>query len=381
MAIRRVLIDVMWAREPDTVAGNWARSKRDYVTAMNHLSLRTQSLLPLLGNPKVEDRLGMGVAILMVVTSLRAGVNSTNIQYNTMQKTPTWYGNGFDAGSRYTCDTVIGLDQKKQYLSSGHTFGKWFSRFMKMKGVRLRMGMVHRQNEALTSGLVLGICRVAKGDWRNVVGTDRQVEIEDRVCFTLLAFGAGLRGEEVPLVDLEGLLTFWMETHQEEDRHIMITLQGRFKGKVDQCWHIVPICNVTQSGIPFRLWMERIMYRWVRLQGQSKGWLFEATPGKRAKFGRYQEYFRTLIDLARERESRLLPASVLTNDFSLWRLPRRGAVLETTNNKLEVKVIELINRWRKKEATRSSEAGLPMRQVYTQVRSTLPTMMEFSWAL
>jgi hypothetical protein len=27
VTIRRVLLDVMWAREPDTVAGNWARAK------------------------------------------------------------------------------------------------------------------------------------------------------------------------------------------------------------------------------------------------------------------------------------------------------------------------------------------------------------------
>jgi hypothetical protein len=79
------------------------------------------------------------------------------------------------------------------------------------------MGMVRRQNEALTTNLVLGMCRVTKGNWRSAVGTDRQVEIEDMVCFILLAFGAGLRGEEVTLVKLEGLLTFWMETHQVED--------------------------------------------------------------------------------------------------------------------------------------------------------------------
>jgi hypothetical protein len=127
VSIQRVLIAVMWAREPDTVAGNWARSKRDYVMATNHLSLRTQSLLPVLGNPKVGDKLGMGVAILTVVTSLRAGVNTTNIQYDTMQKMQTWYGNAFDAGLGYTCNMVIGLDQKKQYLSSSKTFGR--SRF------------------------------------------------------------------------------------------------------------------------------------------------------------------------------------------------------------------------------------------------------------
>ena len=101
------------------------------MTAINHLSLRTESLLPVLGNPMVTDRVGMGVAILTVVTSLWAGINSSNIQYDTMRKTPTWYRNALDAGSEYTCDTVVGLDQKKQYLSSSHTFGKWFSRFMR----------------------------------------------------------------------------------------------------------------------------------------------------------------------------------------------------------------------------------------------------------
>ncbi len=154
--------------------------------------------------------------------------------------------------------------------------------------------------------------------------------MEDTVCFTLIAFGAGLRGEEVPLVDLGGLLTFWMETREEEVRYMMITLQGRFKGEVDQRWHIVPICDTTsRSGIPFRLWMERIMYRRVTLESRVKGWLFEGEPGSKAKFGKYQEYFRSLVDAAREMDRRLMPAVVKTNDFSLWRSPRRGTVLET----------------------------------------------------
>ena len=43
----------------------------------------------------------------------------------------------------------------------------------------------------------------------------------------------------------------------------------------------------------------------------------------------------------------------------------------TTNKDIPNKFIKLINRWRKKEAAKGSEVGLPMRQVYTQVRSTL----------
>jgi hypothetical protein len=194
------------------------------------------------------------------------------------------------------------MDQKKQYLSSSHTFGKWFSCFM--RGARLRMGMVRRQNEALTLELVLRICSVVEGEWRAVQNPARQVDVEDTVCFMLLGFGAGLRGEKVPLVNLEGLLMFWMETREEEDKYMMITLQGRFEGEVDQRWHIVPICNVTRLGlgIPFRLWMERIMYQRVRLQGRSNGWLFEQKHGKPVKCGTYQDYFWTLIDIARQQD-------------------------------------------------------------------------------
>ncbi len=98
--------------------------------------------------------------------------------------------------------------------------------------------------------------------------------------------------------------------------------------------------------------------------------------------GQYDALYKALVDQeARERHPRLLSEAVKTKDFSLWRSPRIGAVLETTNQDVSEKVIELINRWRKKEAAKGSEAGLTMRQVYTQVRSTLPTMLNFSKAL
>ena len=111
------------------------------------------------------------------------------------------------------------------------------------------------------------------------------------------------------------------------------------------------------------------------MQSRSNGWLLEQKPGKPAKFGTYQDYFRTLIDLARQQDPRLLPSSVETTHFSLLRSLRRGAVLETTNHNVDIKVIKLINWWHKKEAGRGSEVGLPMRQVYTQVRSTLPVFV------
>jgi hypothetical protein len=159
-AIRRVLLDVMWAREPNTVALSWSRTKRDFDMALNHLSLNHHTILPVLGNPMVEDCIGLGVALTTVLALLQPGKNAAMVQFDTMQKTQTWYANAYNAGENFSCETVVGLDQKKQYVSTGHTFGKWFARFM--RGACLRMGMVRRQNKALTLKLVLVICGEAE---------------------------------------------------------------------------------------------------------------------------------------------------------------------------------------------------------------------------
>ena len=84
------------------------------------------------------------------------------------------------------------------------------------------------------------------------------------------------------------------------------------------------------------------------MQGRSNGWLFEQKPEKPAKFGTYKDYFRNLINLARQQDPRLLPSLVETTDFSLWQSLHRGAVLETTNHTVDIKVIKLINWWCKK---------------------------------
>jgi hypothetical protein len=165
------------------------------------------------------------------------------------------------------------------------------------------------------------------------------------------------------------------------ERYMMITLSGCYKGEVDSRWHLVPISDHTHSNIPFRLWMERVMARRVNRQHRSKGWLFETRTGARAKFGNYNDTFHSLVALAHTTNSRLVPHAIELDDFSLWQSPRQGAVLETTQRGIDSKVMELINRWRSKEGVKGSVPNLPMRQVYTEVKSTLPTMLKYSQAL
>ena len=98
---------------------------------------------------------------------------------------------------------------------------------------------------------------------------------------------------------------------------MMITILERIKGEVDSFWHMVSICDKTQSNIPFCLWMERVMQRRVDWQHRTKGWLFETKTGARAKFGKYDSTFRSLVPLAWATNSRLVPNAIEPDDFSL----------------------------------------------------------------
>ena len=377
IAIRRVMLDAFWSREPSTVGANWRRARADYLSTTNMLSIK--DFLPVLGWAIVEDRVGLASALMTIITSLREGINTENIQYDTMRKTAAWLANVFNAGENYNNNSVLGGDRSKQTLSNCPTHGVFNTRAR--KGARLRMGMVRRQNEALTSELLLAMHRVAEEEWNGARTPGVREELEEVMAFMLIGFGAGLRGEEVPLTSMEGLLTFWEETSTEADPYMMMTLYGRFKTEMNERWHCVPISDNTRSKIPFRRWLERLLHRRVNVQGRTTGWLFSKPNGNREKFATFDEEFRQLIVRAREKYPSVLPAAVGVNDFSLWRSLRRGAVLETTNQDVSEKVIELINRWRKMEAAKGSLPGLPMRQVYTQVRSTVPVMLLYSKAL
>ena len=74
------------------------------------------------------------------------------------------------------------------------------------------------------------------------------------MCFMIIGFMLSLRGEEVPLTSLTGLIEYWSEGFrlEEHERHVMITLQGKFKGEDYLCWHCLPLADVSASKVPSR---------------------------------------------------------------------------------------------------------------------------------
>ena len=109
--------------------------------------------------------------------------------------------------------------------------------------------------------------------------------------YVLDGFGAGLRGEEVPLISLAGMLHFWEETRREDDPYIMVTMYGQSKGETGFRWHYLPISDCTRSGIPHRRWIGRLIHRRITVQGRSDGWLFWLAKGKKSRILDYAPDF------------------------------------------------------------------------------------------
>ena len=249
VSIRRANLDAFWARASSTVAVNLSRLRLDYRSGMVMYDLKDP--LPHLGNEVVEDRLGMNAALFTLNASLRPGKYADHLQPDSSRKTRTWYNNAHMAGKGYHTGTLYAKDEKKLHATSSPTAGEWFSRFV--LGGKVRTGQTRKQNEAFTSALVLACCEVAELLWVAAETEEEKEKLEELMAFMLMEFGAVLRGEEVHLVSLAGMLSFWEECTTSATPHIMVTLKGRFKGETGHRWQCVPIAVHNRTGIPFKL--------------------------------------------------------------------------------------------------------------------------------
>jgi hypothetical protein len=373
--IRRASLDAMWGRASSTVKANLSRVQKDYRASQEVFAIRKP--LPELGWDKLEDRVGMGVALMTLHSSLRRGKYAETLQFDTMRKTPTWYGHMHRGGRAYNTETLYAQDERRVRSSTCPTDGEWFTRFK--LGAKLRMGQIRKQNEALTPDIIHALDHVAEEEWNLAEPESDQRMIEDLMSFVLIEFCAGLRGEEVPLISLEGMLRFWHTTTALRERpHVVLTLHGRFKGEAGERWHCVPIAVKTRTGLPVFKWLERLMRRRTVVEKRESGWLFGDAQGKRRRFGFYDPLFLEMLTRARSSRPECMDQVVELEDFSLWRSGRRGATTEAGNQKVSAHVIDLMGRWRQKEAAKGSQPGLPMRQVYTQVKSSFPAMLLYS---
>ena len=370
--IRRALLDVMWSRTTDTVKSTFNRMRRDCEEAEKELAVG--HIFPKMGNPTAKDEDGMGLAIIMLHASLRKGVYANHLQFDTVRKTVSWAWHAWTAVMRGEDGAVFASDDKTMHACEAPTRSKWFQRFV--MGVKKRMGVTRKQDEALTSEQLRALQELGDLLWERAEGVEEKRRIANVMAFVVIGFCASLRGEEVPLVSLKGLLSFWEETMVKG--FLMLTLRGRFKGENNLKWHLVPVVDETSSGIRARRWVHRLVHLRLTEDRVEEGPLFVDGNGKRAKMRDFNSTFQEFVGLARDRSPEAFSSKVEIEDYNLRRSLRRGSTTQAHNNKTPVATIELVNRWRKREAARGAEPGLEMRQVYTQALTAVDATLEYS---
>ena len=106
--------------------------------------------------------------------------------------------------------------------------------------------------------------------------------------------------------------------------------------------------------------------------------MFYRDNGSKASIGDYDHIPRNLLERGQKMHPEFLTTGFFIGNFSLRRSLRRGATTEAENKNVDTEAIEIINICRKREATRGTEAGLSMRQVYTQVYKAVVESLRFS---
>jgi len=375
LCIRRACLDAFWSRESGTVLGNLSRFKLDYFSGLAVFSMECQ--LPVFGSAQVEDKVGMWGALFMLNASLRPGRNAPRVQFDVSRRTLSWLNAMYQASSYATSEMVLTNQDKTFHIIQGPVTSLWRER--NTKGFKRRVGIQRKQNEPLTMALMLAILKLAEEDWKRSKSAYEKKTIEEFVCFMIIGFMLSLRGEEVPLASLTGMLEYWSEGFNlgEHERHVMITLKGKFKGEDYLRWHCLPLADVSKSKVPSRRWLSRLVSRKISA-GKMTGWLFARSAKKRGTIADYDPTFRAYLTRVRMLDGKLFLKGVEIGDYSLRRSLRRGATSHAMNNEVHPTVIDEINRWRTYANARGCEAGFTLAQVYSSVRHTIPTKIKYS---
>ncbi len=126
----RANLDAFWGRANTTVLAN-RRNLDQLVKLWDEVGLTPDHLLPPLGPYPDKDVQGVGVAVAMLVKSMKPGChNHAYTQFEMMRKLRAAYSNMFHASARSNTETLtLGRDVWKSFLTTCPTQYGWFERF------------------------------------------------------------------------------------------------------------------------------------------------------------------------------------------------------------------------------------------------------------
>ena len=169
---------------------------------------------------------------------------------------------------------------------------------------------------------------ILKEDWaRYTDDPTKRLEMPLTTMFLIGDFSGGLRGEELPKMELGAIQKYWSEALEHPNTpHVPLVLSGRFKQTDGEWLYFLPLACHSQAGIEICLWAYRLLQTY-RVLGVVSGPVFRfAHKGAkimRSLVGDLDVLFHGVLARVQERWPRVLPPTVKVQDeisvrWSLW---------------------------------------------------------------
>ena len=258
IVIRRINLDIVWAREPSTIQKNIGYLKNLIATCE---SSGFSPQLPALGPFPLKDDMGIAIAFSMIIQSLRPGRHrKTYTQFVTIRKQRSAFNNLYNVSveAAATSQVLAIGSQSSGRITACSTNSIWFSCWV--AGCETRMGFVLKQNKAISIEVMLGLVKMFKRDIKDEkAATWERQHLCLGLSFSVIAFAASLRGSEGLKVDLAKLRTLInkglivvkpkkknLKLQARNIPHVILPLRGCFKGEKGERCHLIALSQQSQ---------------------------------------------------------------------------------------------------------------------------------------
>ena len=249
------------------------------------------------------------------------------------------------------------------------------------------MGDVKIQDAAMSVDVLLVLGEILERRYQDAEQNQDQklvFELANAGAALMIGFSSALRGEELGHARLFETRELTKQGHMHPTRpHVLIALEGRFKGMIARQKHKIPLAERTNSGVHNRKWLVRLLRAYDRRQ-VTQGPLFQPKPNSERSSTIQQLdvwLHDLLVECQKEREDLLGNDLDSLGTYSFRRSLRRGSTTQARNKRVPKDVIVLNNRWRSQEQARGRFAQADMIDLYTDVVAALETLLQYSTAL